>query len=280
MRKKLRFVVLIACVFCLLSISFPDIGQAPLTVRFLDVGQGDAILLRTADGDVLIDAGTEQSETLLCLRMEQLGVRSLKLAIFTHFDEDHIGGADAVLRQFPTETVWINHSPVQNEATNRLLLAAEESGAQLRRVCAGEHFQLGDLFLAILYPLNKNPAEGNASGLIVRMQFGKTSALFMGDAGIAQENTLIEQYEDSDLSVDLCKVGHHGSNSSTSERFLTVTDPTYAVISAGTVNVFGHPSGEVLARLKQNGTETLCTGWQGEIVFESNGELLLPAEGS
>lgn len=276
MRKKLRFVVLMVCIFCLLSISVPEFEPAPLTIRFLDVGQGDAILLRTKDGDVLIDAGTEQSERLLCLRLEQLEVKSLKLAIFTHFDEDHIGGADAVLRQIPTETVWINTSSTQNEATHRLLSAAQESGAEIHRVYAGEFFMLGDLFLSVLSPLNKYPAEGNASSLIVRMQFGKISALFMGDAEIAQENALMGQYRDSDLTADLCKVGHHGSNSSTSEQFLAFTKPRYAVITAAAVNVFGHPSGEVLARLEQHRVETFCTAWQGEIIFESDGNRLQP----
>lgn len=280
MRKKLGFVVIILCIFVILGLSLPSREEPdPLTIYFFDVGQADAMLLRTPLGDVLIDAGSEQSEPLLCLRLEQLGVERLKLAVFTHFDEDHIGGADAVLRRFGAEKIWINSAPIANEAADRMICAARETDTEICRVSTGEAFALGDLFLMVLHPTYQESADGNASSVIVRMQFGNTSALFMGDAGVDQEAFLLEWYGSSNLSADLCKLGHHGSDSSTSDEFLTCIKAQYAVITCADPNPYGHPWGIVMDRLEKHQVKTFCTGWQGEIVFESDGERLLPQMG-
>ena len=278
MRKKLRFVLVIFCLFLALSVTLPPkiTETASLRVYFLDVGQGDAVLLRTSDGDVLIDAGTEESETLLCLRLEQLGVRTLKLAIFTHFDEDHIGGADAVVRRFSAEKIWIGTGDAETEAAQRLLRSAAECRSEVCRVWSGEMLSLGELFLYVLSPLTKYPDSGNAGSLVVKMRYGDVGALFMGDAGVEQEQALVDYYGSAHLSVDLCKIGHHGSNTSTSFDFLNCVNPRYAVISCGAENPYGHPMGSVLANLEDLGVEVFRTDTQGEIVFVSDGEGLIP----
>ena len=275
MRRWIRPLVLLLALFCLLGVTFrSDVKSDTLKLYFFDVGQGDAILLRTREGDILIDAGSEQSEQLLCLRLEQIGVTQLKLAIFTHFDEDHIGGADAVLRSFPAKTVWVSHAHPEGEAAKRMLLAADECGAEICRVYSGAKFELGELFLMAVLPFTKTPDEGNEGSVAVRMQYGDVSALFMGDAGEKQEAVLVERYGPSQLDVDLCKLGHHGSKTASSLAFLECTSPQYAVISCDAVNSYGHPSGEVLARLREIRATICCTAWQGEIVFESDGKRL------
>lgn len=277
MRKTVRvvaFVLLVVCIFCFSFRMLPE--RAPLQLYFFDVGQGDAMLLRTHSGDVLIDAGSEQSEALLSLRLEQLGVTELKLAIFTHFDEDHMGGADAILRSFPTQEIWISNVQTETEASKRMFAAANACGVQPTCVSAGEFFDLEDLRLLVYHPIHKYPMEGNEASLIVRLSFGNISALFMGDAGTEQEELLIQGNTKENLRTDLCKLGHHGSNTSSSADFLTCIEPRYAVISCAAVNLYGHPSGLVLDRLETNGIETFCTAWQGEILFESDGEKLYP----
>ena len=277
MQKSIRALAfLLLIVFVLGFSSCAESRDAPLAIYFFDVGQGDAMLLRTREGDVLIDAGTEQSEPLLSLRLEQLGVTELKLVIFTHFDEDHMGGADAILRRFPTETIWISNIQTEPDSYRRMVAEASECGIQPKRVCAGEDFELGGMRLLVYYPTDKYFVEGNEGSLIVRMTFGKTSALFMGDAGVEQEALLMQNNTKANLRADLCKVGHHGSNTSTSQEFLECIEPRYAVISCGAANMYGHPSGMVLDRLTLCGVETYCTGWHGEILFESDGETLYP----
>jgi competence protein ComEC len=242
----------------------------------LDVGQGDAVLLRTPEGDVLIDAGTEDSELLLCRRLEQLGVKRLKLAILTHFDEDHVGGADAVIRRFLPETIWVGTQNAETEAAIRLLQAASEVQAEICHVCAGELYVVGKLALYVMYPFSMQTDGGNENSLVVRMQYGNVSALFMGDAGVEQERLLIDHFGKSQLSVDLCKIGHHGSNTSTSQAFLECAQPRYAVISCGEGNAYGHPMGGVLANLEHAGVSIFRTDVHGEIVFVSNGESFAP----
>lgn len=278
MRKGFRFATVVFCLFLVLGVTVaPNAIEAqPLRVHFLDVGQGDSVLLRTPEGDVLIDAGTEASEELLCLRLEQLGVRRLKLAIFTHFDEDHIGGADAVIGHFSPETVWIGTAAAETEAAMRLLQSAKASGTDVHRVWSGKMFSLEKLFLYVMAPLTQYPEGGNEGSLIVKMRYGNVGALFMGDAGVEQEKLLVDHYGRGHLSVDLCKIGHHGSNTSTSPLFLECVQPRYAVISCGAENAYGHPMGGVLANLEAFGVEVFRTDTQGEIVFVSDGERLIP----
>ena len=277
MRKAVRiiaFLMLVVCVFCFSFRTEPT--PAPLQIYFFDVGQGDAMLLRTREGDVLIDSGSEQSEARLTLRLKQLGVTELKLAIFTHFDEDHMGGADAILRSFPTQEIWISNVQTETEASRKMVAEAKASGVQPTRVSAGKTFDVGGLRLMVYHPLDKYPMDGNEASVVVRLSFGSTSALFMGDAGEEAEELLMQSNARDNLCADLCKLGHHGSSTSSSAEFLSYIHPRYAVISCAAVNLYGHPSGMVLDRLYQNDIEVLCTGWQGEILFESDGEKLYP----
>ncbi|MBE6554576.1 MAG: MBL fold metallo-hydrolase [Ruminococcaceae bacterium] len=242
---------------------------------FLDVGQGDSILLRTPKGDILIDAGTEDSESLLCLRLEQLGVRSLRLAVFTHADEDHIGGADGVLSRFPADAVWLSGAPMENEAAERLLRAAEACNSEIRPVSAGEVFQCGALVISVLAPFATPSEGGNENSLILRIQHENVTAILTGDADVEAEAEMVVRYGAAQLACDLYKVGHHGSNTSSSLTFLQAMEPAYAVISCGAGNSYGHPTGEVLARLDRVGARVLRTDLCGEILFESNGQELV-----
>lgn len=251
-------------------------GYDPLfKIYFLDVGQGDAALLRTAKGDILIDSGTEASEETLCLRLEQLGIESLLLVVLTHADEDHMGGADGVLSRFPTSEVWVGNDTVESEAEERMYAAATETNAEVRTVGAGEVCAYGDVTLSVLYPISSENAEGNEGSIVLKIACGETDLLLTGDAGVEQEKFLVERYGKEQLACDLYKVGHHGSNTSSSASFLAAMQPQYAVISCGAGNSYGHPTGEVIARLESVGAEVLRTDLLGEIVFESDGKTLV-----
>lgn len=267
----------IICLFCLVSCGNNTTSVengSRLEVRFLDVGQGDAALLRTPAGDILIDAGTEESQERLCLGLQALGVRELLLAIFTHNDEDHIGGADGVLSRFSVQEVWVSDTNVDNESAEFLFRTAKERGTVLRSVRAGEIAFLGELTLSVLYPFPFQKAEGNEGSLVLKVNFGETDLIFAGDIGVEQEREIVKRYGRSQLNCDLLKVGHHGSNTSTSELFLETLTPQYAVIGVGAGNSYGHPMGEVLARLEKHGITTLRTDLHGEIVFVSDGKEL------
>ena len=243
-----------------------------LEIRFLDVGQADAILIRTSVGDVLIDAGSNDSQVALCNRLAQLGVERLALAVFTHPDEDHVGGADGVLRRFPTSTVWISPFFGNDGAAKDLLDAASDTGAIVEKVYNGFHVMLGKVGIAVLSPYGgMNGADDNDKSIVLKVACGSTSALFMGDAGAFAEELLLDLHGRTQVSCDLLKVAHHGANASTGARFLQAVSPDYAVISCGAGNFYGHPHGELLARLEAVGAEILRTDLCGEVVFYSDG---------
>ena len=272
--KRIRVVVLTVWL-CLALVSCGGAEtDALLKIHFLDVGQGDCILLRTPDGDILIDAGTEESQEMLCLRLDRLGVEELLLAVFTHTDEDHIGGADGVLSMIPTREVWVNGSASDNESAQMLFRTVEKNDIELRAVCAGEIRRIGDVVLSVFFPFDSDAASGNENSIVLKVHCKNFDMVLTGDAGSEQEQMLIEQYGTAQLDCDIYKVGHHGSNTSSSAAFLSAMTPQYAVISCGAGNSYGHPMGEVLARLEESGAVVLRTDLDGEIVFETNGSEL------
>lgn len=275
MKRLLRILLPILLLLSLVACRSAE-REEVVRFHFLDVGQGDALLIRTPDGDILVDAADEAAEALLCLRLEQLGVRSLRLAVFTHPDEDHIGGADGVLSRFLTDEVWISGAPMENEAARLLLRAAEQSGAEIKTVCSTYLTQIGGATLAVLAPIGDVSDGGNESSIVLRVSYGDTVAILTGDADSAAEATLIERFGVTQLACDLYKVGHHGSNTSSSIAFLRAMRPTYAVISCGAGNSYGHPTGEILAKLRAEGVTVCRTDLDGEIIFETDGKSLMP----
>ena len=246
----------------------------PLRIYFLDVGQGDAMLVRTEDGDLLIDAGTEESQETLCLRLEQLGVTELLLAVFTHADGDHMGGADGVLERFPTKEIWVSEELTESESAKRLSAVLETTDTTLTRVRSGMILRVGAVVLSVLYPLTEEDDGGNENSIVLKLHYQNFDALLMGDVGAKQEKQILETYGASQLACDLYKVGHHGSNTSSSAEFLAAVKPIYAIIGCGAANSYGHPTGEVLERLAATGAEVLRTDLSGELLFETDGETL------
>ena len=263
----------------LLLLSFPisckkDTEQAPLLqIYALDVGQGDSLLLRSKGINILIDAGPEQYQELLCLRLEQLEVDKIDLAIFTHPDEDHIGGADGVLEKFAVSEVWINGAQSEEACYKALMGAISKSKTKLLSVKDGDARQIHELLSFYVFsPLGDDAEGGNEDSIVLRMQCGQISAIFTGDAGVETEQALLARYGKAHLDCDIYKVGHHGSNTSSSQAFVEALSPQYALICCGRGNAFGHPHGEVLATLNAINAQILRTDLLGEILIESDGE--------
>ena len=251
-----------------------------MQLYFLDVGQGDATLIRTEAGDILIDTGTEDSQATLCLRLRELGVERLSLLVLTHFDEDHAGGADGVLRQLAVDEIWINDSPAANESVTEVYGAIAGLDMVVTVVEKGMQRRVGDLLLTVLAPLQPAIEDGNEGSIVLKLSCGEISALLMGDVGVKTEEDLVAQYSGTQLRCQLLKVGHHGSNTSTGRAFLEAARPQYAVISCGAGNEFGHPHGQPLQRLREVGATVLRTDLLGEIVFVSDGKTIWQASSS
>lgn len=268
--KRIRLLAFLLLILLLFS-SCKQESDALLQIYVLDVGQGDCILLRTDAGDILVDTGTEASQELLCLRLEQLGVEELELLILTHPDEDHIGGADGILRGFAVKEVWTNGAESEETCFTAFREAAEEKNVTLTTVRAGTACTFGEISFFVMAPWEGDVEGGNEGSIVFKLTCGEISAIFTGDAGLDTEEAMLTQYGAAQLDCDVYKVGHHGSNTSSSKDFLAAMSPEYALISSGRGNPYGHPHGDILESLKNVGARILRTDLEGEILLETDG---------
>lgn len=269
--------ILLAAVLVLCLVPDDSRAVAPGTAEFIffDVGQGDASLIRTESGCVLIDTGTNLSEDTLAASLEWLGVRRIDCLILTHAHEDHIGGADRILRDFDVRAVIARDTGETDAATRRLWDAVRASGAEQVTPAGITTYTVGGLCLDVAVPFAEPQSAGNDNSLIVRVRFGETTFLYMGDAEAATEQVLLARLADGDfLDCDGLKLGHHGSDSSSGSAFLRAVSPRYAVASAGGENSFGHPHARVLADLEALDCTCLRTDASGTVVLVSDGRTL------
>jgi competence protein ComEC len=272
MKRLFCLLLTLVCIALLCSscTQKPMSEEALCRIYFLDVGQGDCTLIRTRGGDILIDAGPESAQDALGLRLKQLGVKEIALAIFTHPDEDHIGGADGVLSQFSVGEVWLPVKEMDNPSAARMEQVLETLGIKRKNVRAGEVLSVGEVTVATLAPMGDATNDPNDNSIVVRVTCGEIGMLFMGDASAKVEERILESYAAGHVSAQLYKVGHHGSSTSNTEAFLNVVKPTYAVICSSIDNSYGHPHGVVVERLQSIGATVLMTATDGEIVIECN----------
>lgn len=264
---------LIACFLCFgaLLFSFGCHRDKEVAPRWelicLDVGQGHCTLLRTSEGDVLVDAGSETSQVDLCQRLKSLGVTRLKLMILTHPDEDHIGGADGILEQFEVDEICTNGATAETDSYARLIETAERKSVPIRAIRAMEGFSMDGAYVSVLWSPEQGDVSSNDESLALLIRCNNFGALIMGDVSMNVERELIERYGDTHLRSDVLIVGHHGSNTSTCDELLETACPQYAVISCGAGNAYGHPDGRALARIEKHGAEILRTDLEGDLRF-------------
>ena len=249
-------------------------AERQFSVVFFDIGQGNATLLQTPAGDILVDCGPERAQETLCRKLKSRGVETLKFMILTHPDEDHIGGADLVLEQFSVEAILYNGAAEESESFSRFLSAASQTGLSITALDQYDEAILGDLKLTVLHPEDRaNPPTGNKGSLVFRADYGALSLLFAGDADESVEKALLNSKSDL-LPATVLQVGHHGAATSGGAEFLRAVSPQIAVISCGAGNAFGHPDGRTLARLEAVGAEIYRTDLNGDVALVWNGETL------
>ncbi|MDE2875317.1 MAG: DNA internalization-related competence protein ComEC/Rec2 [Gemmatimonadota bacterium] len=264
-------------------------GRGALHIVAIDVGQGDAIALRTPRGRwLLVDAGprgfggSDAGLTRVVPYLHGQGARRLEAVILSHPDEDHAGGLAAVLRNVRTGAVL---GPGFSAGQSGHMLGAEEArraNIPWRRAAAGDAWTLDGVDFEVLSPApagpsNHSPAhpDPNAWSVVVRVTYGGFSALLTGDADAAIEDRLLDQGR-----ITALKVGHHGSRTSTSEAFVRATSPAYALISVGARNRYGHPDPAVLARLERAGTRIYRTDLDGTVTLTAQSDGTVTVKGS
>lgn len=248
-------------------------AEYPFSVHFIDVGQADSALILCENEAVLIDAGDVDSYAAIDAYLKAQNVKQLKYFILTHAHADHIGSADDVLKNYAVENVIMPKYSEENMPTSKvyedLLYALSDSGAKVYAAKAGLSYNLSGCSFSVYAP-NKDYKELNDSSVVVRFTYGETNFLFQGDAEKASENDVLAA--GFDVRADVLKMGHHGSKTSSTEKYLRAVSPKLAVISCGENNSYKLPSDSVLQRLTALGIEYRRTDRNGTIVVMSNGK--------
>jgi competence protein ComEC len=266
-------------VICVLVWSYPgeESGKSGLLhVHFLDVGQGDAIFIKTPEGtQVLIDGGRDSAVlSELSTRMDFFDTK-IDMVVGTHPDLDHIGGLIEVLKRYEVDTILTTENKGESETSALYAHLKEAEGAEVINARRGQEFELDEqTSLRVLFPeTNPEALESNTSSIVLQLVHGSSTFLFTGDSPKSIEEYLV-LVEGEHLQSDVLKVGHHGSRTSTSELFLDEVEPQVAIISAGKDNSYGHPHVEVTDLLFNARVEMLETAKEGTITFLSDGKKL------
>lgn len=240
--------------------------------HFIDVGQGDCSMFITEDAAVVVDAGTTESSASVAAYISSY-TDTLDYLILTHPHEDHIGGACALINRLNVKCVLMTDASSETYTFSCLLDAVEEKEVTLKQAVAGETLKAGDMTIKVLSPLGKFDNYNNYSA-VVRIDYGRASALVTGDAEKASENLMLERWGEQELSADVLKLAHHGSSTSTGKNFLCAVSPSWAVISCGADNSYGHPHRETMELLDSFGIPYVRTDRYGTAVFVTDGKTL------
>jgi beta-lactamase superfamily II metal-dependent hydrolase len=236
---------------------------------FLDVGQGDAVLIETPENHtVLVDGGRDERALQQLLETRGYFARTIDLLVITHPDADHIGGLSDIFRAYNVRSVLMAGTQApESETYQHLLRMITKEGSTVIPARAEETVEMGTLTLDVLYPSErtwgKDVDRQNPHSVVLRGTFQETSFVLPGDITAAEERKLVRS--DTMLEADILKAAHHGSDSSTSTAFLKAVDPEMVVISAGQNNRYGHPAEEVLKRIQRQDATIRSTKQEGNI---------------
>ncbi|MCY6371948.1 ComEC/Rec2 family competence protein [Clostridium ganghwense] len=273
-----RFLCILAisvlCIFlftgCISSKSTSIITSSKdkMLVHYIDVGQGDSILIQVNNKNLLIDAGSKSSTVTSYLK--KFGIKTLDYVIVTHPHDDHIGGMSSVISNFNIGHFYAPKKITNTNSFKNMVVSLNKIKLQITPAKAGEKLDMGkNIKCIIVAPNNDSYKETNNYSVVLRVSYINTNFLFTGDAETLSEEEILKK--GYNIKADVLKLGHHGSNTSTSINFLNEVNPKVAVISCGKGNDYGHPHKETLTKLKDKNVILYRTDLDGTIILESDG---------
>ncbi len=251
------------------AVQTPPAFNGKLKVHYINVGKADSILLQQGSQSMLIDTGTSDSEDSIVNYIQSQNIKKLDYLVLTHPHLDHIGGAEAVLKTFDIGTVLMPKVTTNTSTFKNVINAIDTKGLKASQPEVGSTFRFGDADCIVLGPINTVSGDINTYSIVIKVTFGNNKFLFEGDAQASNEQDMLDK--GFDLSADVLKVGHHGSNKATSQAFLDKVNPHYAVISCAQNNNDGLPNKKTMNKLKERNIEVYRTDECGTIVAVSDG---------
>lgn len=240
-----------------------------LEIYYIDVGQADSILIKSSNKYMLIDAGNNEDGQKLVTYFKSLGINKFDYVFGTHAHEDHIGGMDDVVNNFEIDKFYMPDVITTTSTFEDLLDALENKNIRFNTPKIGDNYYMSDINAKVVY-VGNDEDDLNNSSIVLKLNYGKHSFLFMGDA----TNEVEKQILNKDIKSDVLKVGHHGSKYSSSLSFLKKVNPSYVVISVGKNNSYSHPNDIVLSRLQKLDVKVYRTDLNGTILVKSDGNNL------
>lgn len=242
-----------------------------LEIHYMDVGQGDATLIKCDDMTLLIDAGDNSQGTNVRSYLETQGIERIDYVIGTHPDADHIGGLDVVIYNFECGMIFMPDESKDTKTYDDVIETIENKNYKITLPEVGKTYELGEAEFTIIAP-NDDYDDANSESIGIILTYGETSFLFTGDAESEAEADILKN--GIDIQADVYKAGHHGSRTSSSEELLAVVKPKAVVISCGEDNSYGHPHAEILNYCRINNIPLYRTDMQGTIVAKSDGKTI------
>lgn len=239
-----------------------------LSVYFIDVGQADCILVKDNDEYALIDAGNNEDGMKLVNYFKSLNITNFKYVFGTHAHEDHIGGMDNIIDNFNIENFYMPNAITTTKTFEDVLDSLDRKKIKFQTPNVNDDFKLNNATFKVLH-IGDNKKDLNDTSVVLRLEYGNTSYLLMGDATSNVEKDLLNN--NINLKSDVLKVGHHGSNYSSTIDFLNKVKPEYAIIEVGKNNSYNHPRQETLDKLKDLNAKVYRTDLDGTIVATSDG---------
>ena len=275
MKRKNKLISLFLSLFLLLFTLAPQAAltvnaetNGEMAVHFLDVGQGNAILVQSGGQNLLYDGGDQNHTDEVVSYLQQQNVQTIDYMISSHYDEDHLGGLIPCLNTFEVSNVLGPDYVHTSNLFNTFMNTATANAIIVQYPSVGDTFDFGTGSFTVLAPSGISQ-NSNDNSLVIKLENGSNSFIFTGDAEETSEQDMIST--GMNLDCDVLSIGHHGSASSTTWDFLEATSPSYAVISCGVNNQYNHPSAETMGRLSDMEIPVFRTDKQGTIIAVSDG---------
>lgn len=274
--KALKIILTISAI--IISISFLTQNnnvnyENKMIIHYIDVGQGDCILIQVNNKNLLIDSGPSSNRKDLLNYLEKLDIKKFDYIIATHPHEDHIGNMDTIIKRYDIGSFYSPKVITSSTTFENMISALVDKNLKINVLKKGvKGIDLGkNTEIEVFSPLENISSDNlNDYSPIIKITFLDNSFLFTGDAEISTEDTVLS--ENNNLNCDILKVGHHGSSTSTSPDFLISANPSVAIISVGKNNSYGHPTSETLSLLNSYNIRTIRTDINGTVIAISDGK--------